>query len=334
LNGLGGPVSFHHRFVKGLEERGYQLEESPLSDRCRAVLVIGGTSRVDVLWRAKRNGVRIVQRLNGMNWIHRKQKVDWKYFLRCEYNNRLLAFIRRRFADRIIYQSEFARSWWHTVYKVAPVPDRILYNGVDLEIYSPEGEGRPPEDHIRLLLVEAHVGGGYERGLENAIRLVQLLGPKVSQPVELMVVGEVADDLRAYWDERAGIWINWKGVVPRESIPSIDRSAHLLFSSDLNAACPNSVIEALACGLPVIGFATGSLPELVEGDTGRVVPYGSNYWNLEPPEVLGLVDSAVDILNNLNHFRQEARRRAVTIFSDDQMVDGYLDTLVGPMNKA
>lgn len=326
---MGGPVSFHHRFVKGLEGRGYQRVSSPLSERCGALLVIGGTSRLDLLLRAKRRGVRIVQRLNGMNWIHRKTKVDWKYFLRCEYNNWLLAFIRRRLADRVIYQSEFARSWWQTVYRVVPAPHRVVYNGVDLKTYTSEGAGTPPADHVRLLLVEAHVGGGYEKGLENAIRLTQTLGEKHSLPVELMVVGQVADDLKAFWNENSGIWITWKGIVRREAIPEIDRSAHLLFSSDLNAACPNSVIEALACGLPVIGFATGSLPELVSGDAGRVVPYGSNYWNLEPPVVEDLADAAVHILNNLRQFRREARRKALEAFSADRMVDCYLEELMG-----
>lgn len=328
LKGLGGPVSFHHRFIAGLADRGYHLVDSPLSPHCRAALVIGGTSRIDLLWRARLRGVRIIQRLNGMNWIHRKQRSPWRYFIRSEYNNRLLAFIRRWLADGIIYQSEFARSWWQTVYRSTPTSDRIVYNGVDLDQYSPKGPGKPPDDHIRLLLVEAHVSGGYERGLENAIRLTELLAPRLDQRVELMVVGKVADDLRAYWNEHSNAWITWKGVAPRDKIPELDRSAHLLFSSDLNAACPNSVIEALACGLPVIGYATGSLPELLEGN-GRVVPYGSNYWNLEPPDVGVLVDAAMEILADRNRFSLAARRKAVTSFSADRMVDGYLDMLLG-----
>ena len=56
---------------------------------------------------------------------------------------------------------------------------------------------------------------------------------------------------------------------PRERIPELDRSAHLLYSADLNAACPKSVIEALACGLPVVAFDTGALPELVQGANFR-----------------------------------------------------------------
>ena len=55
-----------------------------------------------------------------------------------------------------------------------------------------------------------------------------------------------------------------------ERIPAIDRSAHLLYSGDLNAACPNSVIEALACGLPVVASNVSVVPALIR-DCGEVV---------------------------------------------------------------
>jgi len=263
-----------------------------------------------------------------MNWMHRKRRVGWRYYLRSEMNNKLLAYIRNHMADSIIYQSEFARCWWQTVHRMTSAASKIVYNGVDLDLFSPDGPGSPPADHLRLLLVEAHVSGGYEKGLESAIHLTQMLGQKVSQPVELMVVGQVDEQLRDYWTAQSQIWITWKGVVTREAIPEIDRSAHILFSSDLNAACPNSVIEALACGLPVISYATGSLPELVDENAGRVVPYGSNYWNLEAPDVESLANAAMDILNDLSSFRLGARKKAVSVFSVEDMVDGYLDQLM------
>ena len=86
--------------------------------------------------------------------------------------------------------------------------------------------------------------------------------------------------------------------------PQIDRSAHLLFSADINAACPNSVIEAMACGLPVVGFDTGALNELVIGDSGRLVAYGGDVWKLDQPDIAALAKAAAEILNDQNRFRQ------------------------------
>jgi hypothetical protein len=40
--------------------------------------------------------------------------------------------------------------------------------------------------------------------------------------------------------------------------------------------------------LPVIGFDTGSLSEIVDGDAGCLVPYGGNPWKLEKPDIPAL----------------------------------------------
>jgi glycosyltransferase involved in cell wall biosynthesis len=328
LSGLGGPVSFQGRLIAGLRARGIGVVHNPSDPSCNAVLVIGGTRQVIPIWQARRRGVRIVQRLNGMNWIHRKRQTGLRHYLRSEINNRLLAVIRRYMADGIVYQSNFARNWWQTVYGSSPAPARVIYNGIDLQVYQPGGEGEPPSDHVRLLLVEGHLRGGYEQGLDSAIHLTLVLGQAGEVPVKLRVVGDVPLSMQQRFSALAGNLVEWAGIVPQASIPHIDRSAHLLFSADLNAACPNSVVEAMACGLPVVGFATGSLPELVEGDSGRVVPYGSNYWNLEPPDISGLAAAVKEVLARKPLFQQAARRRAEEAFGIDQMVEQYIQVLL------
>jgi glycosyltransferase involved in cell wall biosynthesis len=327
INGVGGPASFRVRLVNGLKERGIREVGSIDDPDCGAVLVIGGTKEIATLLKARRKGLRIVQRLNGMNWIHRKLRVPPGYFIKCEINNQLLKFIRKNIADRIIYQSQFARQWWQTVCGSTNASSTVVYNGIDLTDFSPEGEGKPPEDHYRLLMVEAHIGGGYERGLDTAVKMTYLLNQQLDKPVRLTVAGNVQEHLKTYWSRQSGGTVDWAGVVPGSNIPTLDRSAHLLFSADLNAACPNSVIEALACGLPVLAFATGSLPEIISGDSGLVVPYGSNYWNLENPDIAGLAKGAVEILTHQEKYRAPARARAEEAFGLSRMVEQYISAL-------
>jgi glycosyltransferase involved in cell wall biosynthesis len=145
--------------------------------------------------------------------------------------------------------------------------------------------------------------------------------------VEVMIVGRVAPEVKSKWDNQAGMPIVWTGLVPQERIPEIDRSAHILYSADVNAACPNSVIEALACGLPVLAYNTGALPELVNGDAGRVVPYGGDPWQLDPPDLNALSEAALEILNNQAHFRRAARGHAEANFNLEKMVDDYIQVL-------
>jgi glycosyltransferase involved in cell wall biosynthesis len=329
LNGLGGMVSFQAKLVSGLLKRGLRVSYDLDDPANAAILVIGGTRHLGALWRARQRGTRIVQRLNGMNWLHHKQRTRLRAYLRAEGNNLLLAFIRRSLANSIVYQSQFSHDWWHKVYHSLPTPCRIVYNGVDLDLYSPLGPQQRPEKQLRILLVEGHLGPGNTQGLENALNLAACLRQEHQLPVELAVVGDVAPQLRESLPAAAGSPVVWSGILKREEIPQADRSAHVLFSADLNAACPNAVIEAMACGLPVVSFDTGALGELVRDDAGRVAPYGSSYWELEPPVIAPLAQAAAEILSDNERFRVAARRRAEAAFGLDPMVEGYLEALLG-----
>ncbi|MGW8250548.1 MAG: glycosyltransferase, partial [Anaerolineales bacterium] len=119
-------------------------------------------------------------------------------------------------------------------------------------------------------------------GLDAAVRLAQGLARliRAERQVELVVVGRVPEGLQRQTEEQASIPIRWEGVVEHRHIPEVDRSAHILYAADINAACPNSVIEALACGLPVVAFDTGALPEMVTAGAGQLVPYGGDPWKL------------------------------------------------------
>jgi glycosyltransferase involved in cell wall biosynthesis len=291
------------------------------------VLITGGTRDLPNLLRLRRRGVRIVQRLDGINWMHRRLHTGLRHYLRAEYGNRLLALLRARVVTHIVYQSDFVRSWWARQYGSDHLPAVVIHNGVDLSIYTPAGSQERPSDHFRLLLVEGNLQGGYESGLATAVDLA--VGLSGVFPLELMVVGRLSSALQAEYQVKSQVPIVWAGLVPREAIPALDRSAHLLYSTDLNAACPNSVIEAMACGLPVAGFATGALPELVTGDSGRLVPYGGDPWKLDPPAIPALVEAAVEILKDQPRFRLAARQLAEKAFGLEQMVDRYLDVLLG-----
>ncbi len=328
LAGMGGPTSFQLKLIQGLEKKGLQAHFNPHDPAVKTILVVGGTKHLPTIYQARRRGIRIVQRLNGMNWIHRKKKTGVKHYLRSEYGNFILSIIRKHLADAIVYQSQFARSWWHTAYGASKVEATVIYNGVDLETYHPQGKHTRPTDHIRILLVEGHLGQGNEAGLLNAVQLVEQLKQRFSQPIELMVAGKVPAEIIAKVTATTNIWLTWAGVVPRDAIPMLDRSAHLLFSADLNAACPNAVIEALACGLPVVAYATGSLPEILKDDAGLTAPYGSNYWELQSPDVTALADAATQILNNLDYFQQKARLQAEKMFNLDDMVADYMKILL------
>jgi N-acetyl-alpha-D-glucosaminyl L-malate synthase BshA len=79
-----------------------------------------------------------------------------------------------------------------------------------------------------------------------------------------------------------------------------------------------AALEAMACGLPVIGTSVGGLPEVVEdGKSGYLRPVG---------DVEGMAEAALSLLRDgekLAAFSREARRRAVDEFPTERAVARY-----------
>ena len=94
--------------------------------------------------------------------------------MRAEYGNLILAYIRSRIADHVVYQSEFARGWWCDWYGVPRASWSVVHNGIDLTQYRPDGPAQMPANRTRLLIVEGSLGGGYDMGLENALKLAEI----------------------------------------------------------------------------------------------------------------------------------------------------------------
>jgi glycosyltransferase involved in cell wall biosynthesis len=264
--------------------------------------------------------------LDGVNWVQRVRWTGIRYTVRAEYGNAALTFIRSRFADQVVYQSQFIRRWWEDWYGAAKVPASVILNGVNLQIYTPDGAHERPADRVRILLLEGNLKGGLDSGLFHAVALAEKLS--AVQLVEVTVAGGVDESTRNKVSRVSKVPVNFLGVLPREQIPFLARSSHFLYSAEVNPPCPNSVIEALACGLPVAGFDSGSLRELVSDEAGRVVPYGGDPWKLAQPDIPALAEAVTDILRDQPHFRKAARQRAESVLGVDGMVEAYLKVLL------
>src|SRR5262245_35200985 len=137
VDGLAGVASFRLKFEDGLRLRGADVTHDP-SQGADVILVLAGTKNLLPLWKARRRGIRIVQRLDGINWIHRVRWAGFWYTIRAVYGNANISFIRARFANQVIYQSQFIKHWWEDWYGPTRVPSSIILNGIDLSRYTPD----------------------------------------------------------------------------------------------------------------------------------------------------------------------------------------------------
>ena len=67
-----------------------------------------------------------------------------------------------------------------------------------------------------------------------------------------------------------------KGPLKKESMPSIYNGSDALLMISQYESFSMVTSEAIACGVPVIGFAVGGVPEATYGNTDYLVDYGSN----------------------------------------------------------
>jgi glycosyltransferase involved in cell wall biosynthesis len=126
----------------------------------------------------------------------------------------------------------------------------------------------------------------------------------------------------------AGAGATTPGAVGRAEVQQYLGATDVLVSADLNAACPNSVIEAMAAGVPVVGFDTGALRELVTSETGIVIPYRGDPWVMQrPTNTLELAQAIVGAFDRAEPLARHSRMRAATQFDIRVVASRYLSVL-------
>jgi glycosyltransferase involved in cell wall biosynthesis len=118
------------------------------------------------------------------------------------------------------------------------------------------------------------------------------------------------------------------GCVSYDRMPEVYGIADLLVAPSYGEAFGNVLVEALACGLPVIATREGAAAEVVrDGETGILVPRGDG------PALADAMRAAVSDLATLSAASRDARVEAVSRFDRKLMaqrtVAVYRDVLEG-----
>ncbi len=329
ITSLGGPAAFQKRFSEQASKWNISVHFDPNRKDIGAFLVIGAPRRfLPILIMARIHKIPVIQRLNGINWLHRARNSGLRYTIHSEIANFSIAFVRRFIASGIIYQSPFCEDRWNKVYGKVNKPVQVIYNGVNLDDFKPSGNAIDRES-IQIMTVEGNLEHGSEFGLETALHLVLALAEKYSCPIILRIAGNVDTQaekqlLSAISSASEHLKVEFLGVVKKQRLAELEAESTFFYSAELQAACPNAVIEALASGLPVIGFDTGALKDVV-GNGGIIVPYGGNFLKLEQPVLEPLIEAADAVIRDNEHFRKEARKRAETVFPIGKITAAYID---------
>ena len=109
-----------------------------------------------------------------------------------------------------------------------------------------------------------------EKGVQEAIQVAQRAGKR------LVIAGIVQD--REYFETRVepyldGDQVEYLGAIgPAQRSDVLGRALALLHLISFDEPFGLSLVEAMACGTPVIAFGRGSIPEIImDGETGYIV---------------------------------------------------------------
>src|SRR5580698_1507477 len=148
-----------------------------------------------------------------------------------------------------------------------------------------------------------------DKGTADAIEIARRAG----RP--LVICGIIQDE--RYFAERVephidGDHVSYLGSVgPQQRAEVLGAAAALLHPIHFDEPFGLSVVEAMACGTPVVAYQRGSMTEIIiEGTTGSLVPD---------------VTAAAGAIGRVGRFdRRRIREVAVQRFSSDRMVDDYI----------
>jgi glycosyltransferase involved in cell wall biosynthesis len=176
-----------------------------------------------------------------------------------------------------------------------------VYNGLDMKNYPFSNE------HDGYLLFVGRISR--EKGVHNAIEIA------LNTNLPLVIAAKLDDVDRSYYQNYVEPYlsekIRWIGEVDEaERNKLMSRAMALMHAITWREPFGLTIVEAMACGCPVVATNLGSIPELIiHGKTGFV------HSSIEE-----MIDSVLEI-DKID--RSECRRHALENFSAEKMADGY-----------
>lgn len=328
IRGIGGTATFAKKFQTGMNRAGHEVFLNR-PDRYDILLLIV-QAPFHYLWDAKKRGRKIIQRLDGTYYW---TVASWKFPL----FNLKAAIIRHFFADFTVYQSNYSKYSADTFLgRKDQELSALIYNGVDTELFSPIGTKQDLRDTPGQHIFFTASAFRREDQIVPLFEALSLYREKYQSSFKFLIAGSFTGKAshipERYRHFKEAVFL---GKIENADLPAYERAADVFLFSHLNPPCPNNVIEALACGLPVCGMADGAMPEIITpGLDGELAPIeGNGFWKKRNYEPRIFAENLKKITDNQKTYAEAARATAERRFSLETMIKEYtsiINTLITP----
>jgi len=248
------------------------------------------------------------------------------------YLRKLLRF----FIHRYITVSKDLEHWLKETINVPELKVRQIYNGVDSEKFHPNQSLRnqvTPGDFLSANSVVVGTVGRIaevknQKLLVDGVRRLVESRPELRENLRLVLVGDgpLYDSLQVYISEIGISDLVWMAG-DRDDIPQLMQLMDIFVLPSLAEGISNTVLEAMATGLPIIATNVGGNPELIsDGENGRLITVDDDQCLAET------IGDLIDDSEVRSQMGQNGLNRVRSTFNWPKTVNEYLsvyDELLG-----
>ncbi len=199
---------------------------------------------------------------------------------------------------------------------------RVIPNGIDAARFGPRDRRAQrrrwglPEDRLLILAGSAQLRGNPRKGFPDLVQSLDWLGRLgVKRAVELVLFGSAAP----VTGELSGFKVHRLGEIAGEdAMASLYAAADVFVAPSLEDNLPNTVIEAMAVGTPVVAYATGGIPEIIDHRVnGLMAPTG------EPARLAAELHAMVSDTALRAALGRRAREKVLRVFTRELAAEAY-----------
>lgn len=172
-------------------------------------------------------------------------------------------------------------------------------------------------DILKVLFVAGDINNPY-KGLDILERALELISESELITINIMGEGSLSDKINRKYA------VSYYGTVTdKKQKEEIYLASDLLIVPSRQENFPTVILEAFACGVPVVGSNVGGIPEIIGENCGWVMKENS------PDELCNILKKILNDKTSLYGKKEKCRQQFEKKYKLEKMIDSYLELYKG-----